>query len=889
MAIILPVYLSLLAASLSAAAAVAPFNFNDFSSASGSGNFPFPGDYDNFKIIPIGALIPRSAEPTGNSEWDAFAFAVEDVNNDPNVLPNALLVPQSIDTYGDTWEGFEGAVKLNGERAVAVVGPGLSTVARVVSPLATRVKVPFVTPTATSLALSLHEVHRYVLQLCPSSRLESEIMVDIISHFGWSYVAVVRSEDEYGRSSLLEFESLAYAKGINVIDTVEVPASTGAISSGDDEETEIVNRMEASLKNLQILKTRIFVLSVQDSQLIYVFKAAKRLHLVGPEFVWIVNGVDSPAEMLSTELLDLMKGSISTSTAIPDRAVKWQKLHPSLNTTSAYELYTYDAVWLIARGLDRFIREKNDFTWLQLPTVPGAPRLAQLEKGDVLLDYIRNVTFEGVSGDVAFDAETGERAKAYNIINMYNSTFQLVGKWSPGGETVDKRLDLSNRYPSITFYNSSNVPPPDRDNALNQTIYVLTIDSPPYATFVPNNNNKENQYSGYAIDLLKQLSKDIGFRYELEKWNGTYNELIYHIASPNNRHTMAAADVTITTKREALVDFTTSYHTSGLGVMILRPGLRAKAGMWGFLAPFDYGVWLLLFAFFVFGAIVLFLTESNRAYHPALKFGEALWISFSAFFGTHKDDKVTSLPGRAWLLVMLLSLLVINAAYTAVLTTFLLSKEITVPFSQVDDLINVPVGALPGSTNFIYVERKLNNVLEVHTNKSVKYLEEKTIEAYVSDKPTLLYTALTNCSVYTTDIEFQRQQLGFPMQRGSALLEPISERIQSYWESGLLSQLYNRHFVWASKCDSGSEVSEVDTIKLTEIAGIFVVLGVTTVVCVGGNFLKNRFFKNKTCIDDCCIGEDPEEFYARAMEMEEVNKGSEYKNGDIPMKERPAS
>ena len=84
-----------------------------------------------------------------------------------------------------------------------------------------------------------------------------------------------------------------------------------------------------------------------------------------------------------------------------------------------------------------------------------------------------------------------------------------------------------------------------------------------------------DRFEGFAVDLVKELSQQLGFNYVLKlsddghfgqqdgsgKWNGMIGELVDGTAD------LAAASLTITAKREQAIDFTHPFMNLGIAVL----------------------------------------------------------------------------------------------------------------------------------------------------------------------------------------------------------------------------------------------------------------------------------------------------------------------------------
>lgn len=110
-----------------------------------------------------------------------------------------------------------------------------------------------------------------------------------------------------------------------------------------------------------------------------------------------------------------------------------------------------------------------------------------------------------------------------------------------------------------------------------------------------------NNYQGFIADLLKELSKQLKFKYTLEladdggygsynktsgEWSGMIGELI------SQRADLVLADLTITHEREQVMDFTMPYMDFGVTILYRRPPKQEPPSMFIFLDPFTLDVWL---------------------------------------------------------------------------------------------------------------------------------------------------------------------------------------------------------------------------------------------------------------------------------------------------------
>lgn len=76
---------------------------------------------------------------------------------------------------------------------------------------------------------------------------------------------------------------------------------------------------------------------------------------------------------------------------------------------------------------------------------------------------------------------------------------------------------------------------------------------------------------------------------------------------------MAIADVTITSTREKVLDFTLPFMNTGISILFKKPTEKVKS-LFSFLSPFSGGVWICVMGAFLGVSFVLFLTGRLSPY-----------------------------------------------------------------------------------------------------------------------------------------------------------------------------------------------------------------------------------------------------------------------------------
>ncbi|TKS75569.1 Glutamate receptor ionotropic, kainate 2 [Collichthys lucidus] len=109
-----------------------------------------------------------------------------------------------------------------------------------------------------------------------------------------------------------------------------------------------------------------------------------------------------------------------------------------------------------------------------------------------------------------------------------------------------------------------------------------------------------DRFEGYCIDLLRELSGILGFRYEVRlvedgkygaldegtgQWNGMVRELMDHKAD------LAVAPLAITYVREKVIDFSKPFMTLGISILYRKPN-GTNPGVFSFLNPLSPDIWM---------------------------------------------------------------------------------------------------------------------------------------------------------------------------------------------------------------------------------------------------------------------------------------------------------
>ncbi|XP_051281748.1 taste receptor type 1 member 1-like isoform X2 [Dicentrarchus labrax] len=230
--------------------------------------------------------------------FQLMRFSVEEINNSTNLLPNVSLGYEIFDHCSDT-QNFPGIFNLISEdgliqpwrephknlsKLIAVVGTYTSTETRTVAPLFMMNLIPMVSYGAASSIFSRKQNFPSFLRTVHPNKDVIEVIVKILQHFNWRWVAFLNIDDDYGNDGRELF--------INMIKDTEIClAYTKALDSKTD--------YTPVFKQIQAQRIRIIIVFAPEWTAEALIKAAIQLKI--KDKVWIAGDAWSLNKKLPKE------------------------------------------------------------------------------------------------------------------------------------------------------------------------------------------------------------------------------------------------------------------------------------------------------------------------------------------------------------------------------------------------------------------------------------------------------------------------------------------------------------------------------------------------------------------------------------------------------------
>ncbi|MHB8382601.1 MAG: transporter substrate-binding domain-containing protein [Candidatus Binataceae bacterium] len=306
---------------------------------------------------------------------------------------------------------------------------------------------------------------------------------------------------------------------------------------------------------------------------------------------------------------------------------------------------------------------------------------------------------------------------------------------------------------------------------------------------------------GFAVDLWSKIATT-------QNWSSNYQQVgsIPELLDKLNKGELdiGVTDLSITSARLQLVDFTQPYLDAGLQVMInekhrggfidLIRGLSEA----GHLQVFAAGALLLLLA-------TIFLTLHNRRLDPSFHRSWTMGLSESFYHvvslataGRTEHKPILSgatgnLLAALWLVCGVTIVAYITSSITSVMTVNRIHSQINGP----KDLTGKKVGTVTGSAAAAYCHGARLNVEEFpDVESAVKALTREQIDAIVYNSWTLRYIDRQHPELPITEVGplFEPRKFGFALPQGSPLRMPINLTLLRLSEGGYLKQIGAQYF-----------------------------------------------------------------------------------------------
>ncbi|XP_061440403.1 glutamate receptor 2 isoform X1 [Rhineura floridana] len=782
--------------------------------------------------IQIGGLFPRGAD----QEYSAFRvgmvqFSTSEFRLSPHI--DNLEVANSFAVTNAFCSQFSRGV-------FAIFGFYDKKSVNTITSFCGTLHVSFITP-----SFPTDGTHPFVIQMRPDLK---GALLSLIEYYQWTKFAYLYDSDR-GLSTLQAVLDTAAEKKWQV-----TAINVGNINNDRKDET-----YRSLFQDLEVKKERRVILDCERDkvndivdQVITIGKHVKGYHYIIANLGFTDGDLSKiqfgGANVSGFQIVDYDDPLVSKF--IQRWSTLEEKEYPGAHTSTIKytSALTYDAVKVMTEAFRNLRKQRIEITrrgnagdCLANPAVPWSHGV-EIERA------LKQVQVEGLTGNIKFD-QNGKRINyTINVMELKSTGPRKIGYWSE----VDRMVVNPIECPSCN----------ESSGLENKTIIVTTILESPYVMMKKNFEllDGNDRYEGYCVDLAAEIAKHCGFKYKLtivgdgkygardaetKIWNGMVGELVYGKAD------IAIAPLTITLVREEVIDFSKPFMSLGISIMIKKPQ-KSKPGVFSFLDPLAYEIWMCIVFAYIGVSVVLFLvsrfspyewhteefedgreTQSNESTN---EFGifNSLWFSLGAFMQQGCDISPRSLSGRIVGGVWWFFTLIIISSYTANLAAFLTVERMVSPIESAEDLskqTEIAYGTLDsGSTKeffrrskiqvfdkmwtymksaepSVFVRTTAEGVARVRKSKGkYAYLLESTMNEYIEQRKP--------CDTMKVGGNLDSKGYGIATPKGSTLRNAVNLAVLKLNEQGLLDKLKNKWWYDKGECGSGGGDSKVSPINL---------------------------------------------------------------------------
>ncbi|XP_027916741.1 glutamate receptor 3.6-like isoform X1 [Vigna unguiculata] len=816
------------------------------------------------RTVNVGALMSFNST-VGRVAKVAIEAAVDDVNSDATILNGTELKILMLDTKLST--GFLGIVdslRLMENDTVAIIGPQFSVMAHVISHIANEMQVPLLSFAATDPTLTSLQFP-YFVRTTQSDLYQMTAVAEIVDHFQWRDVIAIYIDDDHGRNGVSALgDKLAEKRGKI---SHKAPLKPGNITRED---------INSALVKIALMESRVIVLHIYPSFGLDVLNVARSLGMMVNGYVWIATDwlstvIDSDPSLSTSPAMNDIQGVITLRMYTPDSEMKrkfssgWNKVSKEKDPVegplalNSFGFYAYDTVWVLASALDAFFRSGGTLSFSNdssLNMLRGGSfeldTMGVFVDGEKLLKKILEVNRSGVTGQMMFGEDGNLVHSSYEVINVIGSGIRRIGFWSETsglhtGESPNHSISGDGLYGVIWPGQTTQTP---RGWVFSSNGKPLRIGVPlriSYREFVSRTEGTE-MFGGYCVDVftaaLSLLPYPVPYKFVSfgdGKTNPPNAKLLNMITV--GEFDAVVGDITITTNRTKIVDFTQPYIESGL--VVVAPIRKMKSSAWAFLRPFTPMMWFVTGMFFlVVGAVVWILERrlNDDFRGPARRqFVTIIWFSFSTLFFSHREKTVSTL-GRLVLIIWLFVVLILNSSYIASLTSILTVEQLSSSVKGIESLATSDerIGFLSGS----FAENYLTEELNIHRSRLVPLNSPSEYEKALKDGPAnggvtaiideRAYMELflaTRCEYGIVGQEFTKMGWGFAFPRDSPLAIDMSTAILKLSENGDLQRIHDK-WLTRSACSSEGAKQGIDRLELKSFWGLFLLSGMACFIAL---------------------------------------------------------
>ncbi len=333
---------------------------------------------------------------------------------------------------------------------------------------------------------------------------------------------------------------------------------------------------------------------------------------------------------------------------------------------------------------------------------------------------------------------------------------------------------------------------PDSQISSDGTLRFATVERPPFAM------HTGTEPAGFSIDLMREIATEMKLRVEFHPY-GSFSEMFEAVQS--GAADGAVANISITSSREQILDFSQPIIASGLQVMLHddNPGSPV------FEAIFNLDILFAILAAFgllaLGGLVMWYFERKSQPYFDrpmADAFFPSFWWALNLVVNGGFEERVPqSRPGRVFSVILVISSLFIVSVFVAKITAAITLGAITEEINSLSDIEEHRVATTEGSTASDFLTtREIQHFTTKDYTTLITGFENREFDAIFFDQPMLSWYVRNQPpgKVRLLDRVFHPENYGIALSQNSPLRESVNRALLTIRENGRYDAIYTKWF-----------------------------------------------------------------------------------------------
>jgi branched-chain amino acid transport system substrate-binding protein len=174
----------------------------------------------------IGATVSESGPGSslGRPEADSMQMAVDEINKAGGVNGHPLQIT-ILDDESNPTTAVNNLRKLLDAHPIAILGPSLTQTSLAVIPLVTQAQIPMISFASSAQVIQPVADRHWIFKMPITDYHTAQTMQEFMKKHGWTKVAMIFRNDDYGKTGLSHFASAGEKSGFDVLDSEPIAAN----------------------------------------------------------------------------------------------------------------------------------------------------------------------------------------------------------------------------------------------------------------------------------------------------------------------------------------------------------------------------------------------------------------------------------------------------------------------------------------------------------------------------------------------------------------------------------------------------------------------------------------------------------------------------------------